>query len=120
LKSLQRKWKNINYDPKILQLKDTLKKLKGKIILFTEAEVTADYLFNELKGEFRVFKFTGSSSRRDTEIVRSNFDANVRVSEQLDDYDILITTDVLSEGVNLHRSNIVINYDIPWNLFPNP
>ncbi len=28
---------------------------------------------------------------------------------------ILITTDILAEGVNLHRSNVVINYDIPWN-----
>ena len=27
----------------------------------------------------------------------------------------MITTEVLSEGVNLHRSNVVINYDIPWN-----
>ncbi len=26
-----------------------------------------------------------------------------------------MSTEVLSEGVNLHRSNIVINYDIPWN-----
>ncbi|MBR6843199.1 MAG: hypothetical protein IKM77_12995, partial [Prevotella sp.] len=28
---------------------------------------------------------------------------------------IIITTDVLAEGVNLHRSNIIINYDTPWN-----
>jgi hypothetical protein len=27
----------------------------------------------------------------------------------------MVVTEVLSEGVNLHRSNIVINYDIPWN-----
>ena len=31
------------------------------------------------------------------------------------DYRILVATEVLAEGVNLHRSNIVINYDIPWN-----
>ena len=30
-------------------------------------------------------------------------------------YRILVSTEVLSEGVNLHRSNVVINYDIPWN-----
>ncbi len=28
---------------------------------------------------------------------------------------ILIATDVLAEGINLHRSNVVINYDLPWN-----
>ena len=27
----------------------------------------------------------------------------------------MITTDVLAEGINLHRSNIIINYDLPWN-----
>jgi len=27
----------------------------------------------------------------------------------------LISTEVLSEGVNLHRASVVINYDIPWN-----
>ena len=30
-------------------------------------------------------------------------------------YNIIITTDVLAEGVNLHRSNVIINYDSPWN-----
>lgn len=35
--------------------------------------------------------------------------------KQKDDLRILIATDVLAEGVNLHRSNIVINYDLPWN-----
>lgn len=32
-----------------------------------------------------------------------------------DRYDVLITTDVLAEGINLHRSNALINYDLPWN-----
>ena len=29
--------------------------------------------------------------------------------------DILITTDVLSEGVNLQQARHIINYDMPWN-----
>ena len=32
-----------------------------------------------------------------------------------DDYDILITTDVLGQGVNLQDARTVINYDLPWN-----
>jgi hypothetical protein len=32
-----------------------------------------------------------------------------------DKYDIIITTDVLSEGVNLQQSGRIINYDLPWN-----
>ncbi|GIV28622.1 MAG: hypothetical protein KatS3mg027_2436 [Bacteroidia bacterium] len=31
------------------------------------------------------------------------------------DYNILITTEVLAEGVNLHRSNVIVHYDTPWN-----
>ena len=27
----------------------------------------------------------------------------------------MITTDVLAEGINLHRANVLINYDLPWN-----
>jgi len=30
-------------------------------------------------------------------------------------FDILITSDKLSEGFNLNRAGIIINYDIPWN-----
>ncbi|MBD3843526.1 MAG: hypothetical protein IE909_16920, partial [Campylobacterales bacterium] len=45
--------------------------------------------------------------------IRENFDANY--DNQKDDYNVIISTDTLSEGVNMHRSNIVYNYDIPWN-----
>ena len=48
------------------------------------------------------------------ETIRDNFDANY-TGEQKDDYRILVTTDVLAEGVNLHRANVLINYDTPWN-----
>ena len=30
-------------------------------------------------------------------------------------YDLLFTTDVLSEGVNLQQAGRIINYDLPWN-----
>ena len=38
-----------------------------------------------------------------------------RLFDPSDEFRILVATEVLSEGVNLHRSNIVFNYDIPWN-----
>ncbi len=50
--------------------------------------------------------------------VRANFDANVPVGDPVgrkDDYKILISTEVLAEGVNLHRAHVVVNYDTPWN-----
>src|SRR4029453_6183565 len=47
------------------------------------------------------------------EDVTANFDA--RAYRPKDEYRILVATEVLAEGVNLHRSNVVINYNIPWN-----
>ena len=32
-----------------------------------------------------------------------------------DKYDILVTTDILSEGMNLQQAARIINYDLPWN-----
>ena len=45
--------------------------------------------------------------------IKENFDANSTVKK--DRYNIILTSDVLAEGVNLHRSHIIVNYDSPWN-----
>jgi superfamily II DNA/RNA helicase len=47
------------------------------------------------------------------ERIIDNFDPASR--NKKNDVRILVTTEILSEGVNLNRSNIVVNYDIPWN-----
>jgi len=60
-----------------------------------------------------VICFSGRSDEAAHKAVIANFDANAYTPR--DDYRILVSTEVLSEGVNLHRSNVVINYDIPWN-----
>ena len=111
--------KTVKRDPKILAFKEALKKQapmrNGKSIIFSESKETADYLESQLKTEFsgQIICFTGSNSAADREEVIANFDANAK--NPRDDYKLLITTDVLAEGSNLHRANVVINYDIPWN-----
>jgi len=37
------------------------------------------------------------------------------VGRDEDKYDILVTTDVLAEGVNLQQARHIVNYDLPWN-----
>lgn len=112
-------WDNVEYDPKIIELINKLKSediLKNnKIIIFTESTETAEYLGSEIEKEIgeKPLLFTGKASEKLREVVIDNFDA--RAKEPKDDFRILISTEVLSEGVNLHRSNVVINYDIPWN-----
>jgi hypothetical protein len=43
-----------------------------------------------------------------------SFDSN-GIPLSPDNYDIILTTDVLSEGVNLQQAGRIINYDLPWN-----
>ncbi|MBF8270399.1 MAG: helicase, partial [Gammaproteobacteria bacterium] len=71
----------------------------------------------QLPGKTAGFKrvLTVSSENRAERMptVRANFDGNAE--DKANDYDILISTEVLAEGVNLHRSNVIVNYDTPWN-----
>jgi len=116
---IQELWKEIDRDPKLLTFieqlftDEVLK--KSHIIIFTESKETAGYLFENINKEFpgEVLRFDGSSHASDRDKVIRNFDAKSKNKESK--YRILVTTEVLSEGVNLHRSNVVINYDIPWN-----
>jgi len=119
LKVISTLWENVTRDPKWLSFKEILKKstpLKtGKLIIFTESKETADYLADKIRDEVepKTLLFTGGSLKTVREDVIANFDA--KAFRPKDDYRILVCTEVLSEGVNLHRSNVVINYDIPWN-----
>jgi ERCC4-related helicase len=72
------------------------------------------YLEKNLK-EFKVLCVHGGNRDKLKDTIRENFDANYDEKKQNNDYDVIITTDTLSEGVNMHRSNIIYNYDIPWN-----
>jgi superfamily II DNA/RNA helicase len=119
LKEIQLMWNEIRRDPKLDVLLDKLRNdpiLKDKkIVIFTESKETAEYLVDNINKKFGeiALLFHGSSPENVKDKVIENFDARAR--NKRDDYKILVSTEVLSEGVNLHRSNIVINYDIPWN-----
>jgi len=115
LRRIKSLWENIKRDPKLQKLQSELSKNKilknRKLIIFTESKETAEYLTKRIGG--KVLCYHGGSSETIRDKVTLNFDARARKPK--DDYMILVSTEVLSEGVNLHRSNVVINYDIPWN-----
>ena len=123
LKEIRNDWFANGYpdDPKLKDFKVILKNKhkempSRKIIVFTEFSDTADYLYKKLKDEFRVFKYSSKdSSYENKEIIRRNFDAGIRESEMRNEFDILIATDAISEGFNLHRAGVIFNYDIPYN-----
>ena len=86
-----------------------------KVIIFSEFTDTVIYLKPILEKKFKGKLLTvdhGLSSRRIEEI-NSNFDASYEKQE--DEYQILLSTDKISEGYNLNRAGMVVNYDIPWN-----
>lgn len=112
-------WESVEDYPKRIALTKLLNNdLKdNKVVIFTEfidtAEDIAMLIAEECKGNVKVF--SGKSGKDDMDEVLYNFDANIPEAKQKDDYRILVTTDTLSHGVNLHRSNVIINFDIPWN-----
>lgn len=120
LKSLQTMWSFIKVDPKLDEFRSSLTTnpiMSGKkIIVFTESKETAEYLcagLKDLYGERIVF-YSGQSSATLKVEIEDSFNPKNK-SKNNDKYDLLITTDVLAEGINLHRANVLVNYDLPWN-----
>lgn len=85
---------------------------EGKIVVFSESVDTIDYLAKRIARP-DVLVISSNNRSQLFKTIRENFDANWR--QKKNDYNIILTSDVLAEGVNLHRSNIIINYDTPWN-----
>jgi hypothetical protein len=114
-------------DPKSKCLIKAVRKILGtpaakgeprrKVVIFSEYRDTVEHIANVLQSAFpgRVLVAEGSFGKAFFSDLLSNFDAGYPEDKQLNDYDILLATDKLSEGVNLNRAGAVINYDIPWN-----
>ena len=114
LQELVKLWENIDSDPKLDKFKSILELHKtDKVVVFTESKQTALYLEKQLKEYKQVLTVHGENRDKLKEVIRENFDANYK--NKKDDFNVIISTDTLSEGVNMHRSNIIYNYDIPWN-----
>lgn len=124
LKDIYDQWfgyEKIGDDPKYDEVKNKITRLlsenpKRKIVVFSSFADTAEYVHDRLIDDgYRVLIYTGKASRADRETVRQNFDASCPIDNQHNDYDIIIATDALSEGFNLNRAGVIINYDIPYN-----
>ncbi len=119
------RWAKVRVDPKLTEFVKQIKQEffnpsinhSGKLVIFTESKETAEELTARLNREGRKrILMVSAANRKDFEnIIEENFDANLEEALWKEDYNIIITTEVLAEGVNLHRSNIIVNYDVPWN-----
>lgn len=125
LTQLCQEWDEVDEDPKldlfINLLQNELfddRNLEKKLVVFSESVDTTNYLAEHISsrlGRTDILKVDASNRNQHRNTIRANFDANIPDSEKTNKYNIIITSDVLAEGVNLHRSNIVVNYDSPWN-----
>jgi len=88
---------------------------KRKIVIFSEYLDTVKYLEPLLRKKYgdRLLVVAGDLATGKIAQINKNFDASAPIQEN--QYDVLLTSDRISEGFNLNRAGMVINYDIPWN-----
>lgn len=102
-----------------------------KVLIFTAFSDTADYLYDNLAEEFLDKKHihtalisgnrtacTISGVKNDFNELLTMFSPKSKNREALGlthDIDVVIATDVISEGQNLQDADYLINYDIHWN-----
>jgi superfamily II DNA/RNA helicase len=123
-------WKTVNEDPKLEAFTHALKTdpalMDRRLIIFTESKETGEYLFDAINQKYpnQVLFFSSVGGIAGTppvthnpglarNMIQSAFDPKHKAPS--DHPRILITTDILSEGINLHRGNVLVNYDLPWN-----
>ncbi len=115
-----------SHDDKLKKLIRLLKSkdLEGKkVLIFTEFADTARYLFRQLtESEIDGVAEVDSATKGNRADILKRFSpyyngANVATLREQGKSDIrvLISTDVLSEGLNLQDASLMINYDIHWN-----
>jgi superfamily II DNA or RNA helicase len=89
-----------------------------KVLIFTQFADTAYYLATELqkRGVQKLECVTGDSENPTELAHRFSPQSNKRtdIVKNGEELDILVATDVLSEGQNLQDAHIILNYDLPW------
>jgi superfamily II DNA/RNA helicase len=108
-------------DDKLQKLIELLnkKEIKGKkVLIFSCFESTVRYLYENLKDKFEKVDFICGGEKilhkikhfapKSNEAIRIHFDPNKEIQ-------ILITTELLSEGLNLQDGQVIINYELHWN-----
>ena len=111
------KW-NSQTDEKLNHLEELLNKThkNDKVLIFTQYSDTANYIYRQLRkrGFKHIDKATGASKNPTT--IAEHFSplsnrVDISAEEELR---VLVATDVLSEGQNLHDAHVIVNYDLPW------
>lgn len=122
---------NIAAEAQAEAVSDEDERQKRKVIVFSFYADTVKYLREELAKEIdrnptlavfrgRVVAVAGSLNVEPEEVGRQHAVSgfapiSTESTDPSDRFDLLISTDVLAEGVNLQQARNIINYDVPWN-----
>ena len=108
LKEIYELANNIKYNKKLEKVFEILKKYPNeKILIFTEFRATQAYIAYHLeKSGYKTIVYNGGMSSSSKEWIKNIFKKQ---------RDIMISTEAGSQGLNLQFSNVIINYDLPWN-----
>ncbi len=111
-------------DSKVNALVDMLREEHAgeKVLIFTEYADTAEYVAGALQAAGIVNVGLAFGDSEDPAAIARRFspESNRLPGEEreighvTDPIDVLVATDVLSEGQNLQDAHIVVNYDLPW------
>lgn len=111
----------VEKDPKRVTIFQKINEILGKepnrkVVLFTEYVDTVRHLEPYFRQKFgdRILICDGNVNKAFAKSLEQNFNAQFK-GKHTNDFDLLITSDKLSEGFNLNRAGAIINYDIPWN-----
>lgn len=115
-------------DPKLGALAQVMRSSTAKkVVVFTQFKETADYLKCKIEADPQLLNGRGWTSVIGSETTqRDRIDAVQRFvpgaevegtpqRSDGDEVDVLLSTDVLSEGQNLQQAQAVVSYDMPWN-----
>ncbi|MDQ3998511.1 MAG: DEAD/DEAH box helicase, partial [Gemmatimonadota bacterium] len=94
-----------------------------RIIAFAEAAETVEAMFRHLRAEAGVAMLRargaavsgGALSRREALVRFAPVAQGAREPHRSQRIDLLLATDLLSEGVNLQDASVVVHLDLPWN-----
>ncbi|HQM51176.1 MAG TPA: phospholipase D-like domain-containing protein [Candidatus Hydrogenedentes bacterium] len=103
----------------LAKLDKSIRKKRGKVLVFTQYADTARYVYENLNGD---------GSRKDVESIYGTDKSKARMAARFaplanphinvgDEQEVntLVATDVMSEGLNLQDGDVIVNYDLHWN-----
>lgn len=115
------------HDTKVQRLKELISNdallSRHKVVIFTEYRDTARYIYQVLKkaGIRNLFEIDSSTKVDRLDVIRrfapnyNYLDEQTHQKALAYPIRVLITTDILAEGLNLQEAFLLINYDLHWN-----